>query len=189
MLTNIKHCIPQNRNILLIDHDIRHEINALSKLKADFRELCITGLLDMFQITSQVLPYFALTLGELLTEVECPHSWLHNAGNDANFTLRALLLLAVRSCNEPSRDGLSCLLNEAAKTPIPLGSPGEEEILAQQKARKAQERAEKMAKRYRNPTRKYQSKLWSVEKQEEIRAERAAKRLLKEEQSQNSQPL
>lgn len=51
MLTNIKHCIPQNRNILLIGHDIRHEISALSKLKADFRELCITGLLDTFQIT------------------------------------------------------------------------------------------------------------------------------------------
>lgn len=130
-------------------------------------------------MTSQVLPYFALTLGELLTELECPHSWLHNAGNDANFILRALLLLAVRSCNGSSRDGLSCLLNEVAKTPIPLRSPGEEEILAQQKARKAQERAEKMAKRYRN-TPKYQSKLWSDEKQEEIRAERAAKRLLKE---------
>lgn len=51
MLTNIKHCIPQNRNILLIGHDIRHEINALSKLQANFRELCITGLLDTFQIT------------------------------------------------------------------------------------------------------------------------------------------
>lgn len=51
MLTNIKHCIPQNRNIFLIGHDIRHEINAWSKLKADFRELCITGLLDTFRIT------------------------------------------------------------------------------------------------------------------------------------------
>lgn len=131
---------------------------------------------------SQVLPYFALTLGELLTELECPHSWLHNAGNDANYTLRALLLLAVRS-HKASRDDLPCILNEAAKTCIPLHSPGEEEILAQQKAHKAKERAEKMAKRFRN-TRKYQSKLWSVEKQEEIRAERAAKRLLKAEQSQ-----
>lgn len=51
MLTNIKHCIPQNRNVLLIGHDIRHEISALWKLKADFRELRITGLLDTFQIT------------------------------------------------------------------------------------------------------------------------------------------
>lgn len=51
MLTNIKHCIPQNRNILLIGHDIKHEINALSKLKADFQELRVTGLLDTFQIT------------------------------------------------------------------------------------------------------------------------------------------
>lgn len=139
-------------------------------------------------IISQVLPYFALTLGELLTELECPHNWLHNAGNDANFTLRALLLLATRSCDETSRNDLSCFLNETAKAPIPLRSPGEEEILAQQKAHKAQERAEKMAKRYRN-TRKYQSKLWSVEKQEDIRAERAAKRQLKQEQSHNSQPL
>lgn len=138
-------------------------------------------------ITSQVLPYFALTLGELLTELECPHNWLHNAGNDANFTLRALLLLAVRSCNDTSRDGLSCLLNEIAKTLVPLRSPGEEETLAQQKAHKAQERAAKMAKRYKT-TRKYQSKLWGVEKQEEIRFERATKRLLKEEQAHNSRP-
>lgn len=136
----------------------------------------------LLTITSQVFPYFALTLGELLTELECPHNWLHNAGNDANFTLRALLLLAVRSCNETSKDDLSYLLNEVAKTLVPLRSPGEEEILAQQKAHKARERVEKMAKRYRN-TRKYQSKLWSVEKQDEIRAERAAKRLLKEEKS------
>lgn len=50
MLTNIKHCIPQNRNILLVGHDIRHEINALSKLKADFQELRITGLLDTFRM-------------------------------------------------------------------------------------------------------------------------------------------
>lgn len=136
----------------------------------------------LLTITSQVLPYFALALGELLTELECPHNWLHNAGNDANFTLRALLLLAVRSCRDKSKDDLSHLLSEAAKTLIPLRSPGEEEILAQQKAHKAQERAEKRAKRFRN-TRKYQSKLWSVEKQDEIRAERAAKRLLKEGQS------
>lgn len=51
MLTNIQHCIPQNRNILLVGHDIRHDINALSKLKADFQELCITGLLDTFRMT------------------------------------------------------------------------------------------------------------------------------------------
>lgn len=50
MLTNIKHCIAQNRNILLIGHDIKHEINALSRLKADFQELRVTGLLDTFQI-------------------------------------------------------------------------------------------------------------------------------------------
>lgn len=134
-------------------------------------------------MTSQVLPYFALTLGELLSELKCPHNWLHNAGNDANYTLRALLLLAIRSCHETSRYDLLYLLNEAAMALIPLRSPGEEEILAQQKAHKSKERAEKMAKRFRN-TRKYQSKLWSVEKQEEIRAERAAKRLLKAKQSQ-----
>lgn len=65
-----------------------------------------------------------------------------------------------------------------------LRSPGEEEILARQQIHKAKEKAEKMTKRFRN-TRKYQSKLWSVEKQEEIRAERAAEKLLKKEQAAN----
>jgi hypothetical protein len=35
-------------------------------------------------------------LGHLLQELDCPFGYLHNAGNDANYTLRALLLLMVR---------------------------------------------------------------------------------------------
>lgn len=34
----------------------------------------------------------------LLSELQCPFGYLHGAGNDANYTLRALLLLAIRGC-------------------------------------------------------------------------------------------
>lgn len=122
-------------------------------------------------------------------ELQCPYNWFHNGGNDANFTLRALLLLAVRSYDQADKDDWLNILDEAARTPLPLCSPGEEDVLAKQKAQGLEERKqgiakrrEKKAKRCKN-TRKYQSRLWSVEEQEEIRAERAAKRRLKEEQA------
>lgn len=41
-------------------------------------------------------PGKGLRLGHLLQELDCPFGYLHNAGNDANYTLRALLLLTVR---------------------------------------------------------------------------------------------
>jgi hypothetical protein len=37
-------------------------------------------------------------LGLLLQELNCPFGYLHNAGNDANYGLRALLLLMLRGC-------------------------------------------------------------------------------------------
>jgi hypothetical protein len=35
------------------------------------------------------------SLERVLERLECPHAHMHSAGNDANFTLRALLLLGV----------------------------------------------------------------------------------------------
>jgi hypothetical protein len=48
------------------------------------------------------------TLGRLLGELKCPKSSarLHNAGNDANFTLRALVLLAIKGYEQQRLDTL-----------------------------------------------------------------------------------
>lgn len=51
MLLNVQRCIPRDRNVVLVGHDVRHEISALSKLNIDFRESCILGFLDTFRIT------------------------------------------------------------------------------------------------------------------------------------------
>lgn len=52
MLNSIIQCIPRDRNVLLVGHDVRHELHALSKLRIEFRELRISGLLDTFKITN-----------------------------------------------------------------------------------------------------------------------------------------
>jgi hypothetical protein len=36
------------------------------------------------------------SLRELLTVLKCPFQHMHIAGNDANFTLRALLMLSIK---------------------------------------------------------------------------------------------
>ncbi|KAM6487210.1 hypothetical protein HDV62DRAFT_349305 [Trichoderma sp. SZMC 28011] len=177
MLTSIMQCIPLDRKVLLVGHDIRHEIRILRQLKFDFSRFDITGSIDTFRIAQQILPYFSLSLGELLTELQCPHNWLHNGGNDAHFTLRALLLLAERSC--PGHVGINNNLSRAvasARLPMPHISPGEAEMKAQEQLTAARKREKKRTKRIKN-TRKYQSKSWGPEIIEQIRAERAVKKL------------
>ncbi|KHN94480.1 Polynucleotidyl transferase [Metarhizium album ARSEF 1941] len=184
VLDQIKALIPTDRNVILVGHDIRHEVHVLSNIGFNLQGL---QCLDTFRITGQVLPHFSLTLGELLTELGCPYSWLHNGGNDANFTLRALLLLGIKASQDQAeakggRDEKLQLMEEVARSPIPSISPGEAELVAQEKASAAEKRAVKTAKRFKN-TRKYQSRFWSAEKQAEIRAERTAMRLAKAELS------
>lgn len=163
MLANIQNCIPQKQYVYFVGHDIRHDLHALYKLKFKF-EGSVFGVFDTMKIAGEVLPYFSLSLLELLLELGCPFDRLHNGGNDANFTLRALLLLAVRHCNNQLIvEERLATFEEIASTPIP--------VLA-----KDGRVAKKKEKRYRK-SRKYQSKSWSSEKQEEIRAERAARRL------------
>jgi hypothetical protein len=178
VIDQLRALIPKDRNVILVGHDIRNDVYILLRLGFDLRGL---ECLDTFRIAGEVLPYFSLRLGELLTELGCPHNWLHNGGNDAHFTLRALLLLAVKaSLNQVQGNAKLALLEDLALSPMPSISPGEEELVAQEKAAAAQKRALKLAKRYKN-TRKYQSRFWSAEQQAEIRAERAARRLAKAE--------
>ncbi|KAK8087558.1 hypothetical protein PG997_002519 [Apiospora hydei] len=84
MAHQISSLIPHGRDVILVGHDIRHETHILSGLGFHRKIECC---LDTFRITGHVLPYFMLKLGELLTELDCPYSRLHNGGNDANFTL------------------------------------------------------------------------------------------------------
>jgi hypothetical protein len=76
---------------------------------------------NMFKANSIFLnrapPMTSFNLGALLAELKCPHetSDLHNAGNDATFTLHAMVMLAIkgsesREMNLAERENLKCLL-------------------------------------------------------------------------------
>lgn len=171
ILENIKSLFPPSRKFVLVGHDIRHDLRALTALGADFQDPII-GVLDTSWITHEVLPFFALSLGELLTELECPFDKLHCAGNDAHFTLRALLLLVVKDCSkraDTENRGMVDTLERIAFNPIPFRA--DPEVAATKK------KAKRLAK-----SRKHQSRLWDAEAQAQIRAERVAKRLANDSQ-------
>ena len=60
-----------------------------------FRSL-VGGFPDVGRIALKILPNIAITLSSILSELRCHFQNLHTAGNDAYFTLRVLLLLAIR---------------------------------------------------------------------------------------------
>jgi hypothetical protein len=125
ILSKIEESLPKGRNILLVGHGIRLELRILKGLGFNFQGLGISGCLDTFQITSKVLPYFTLTLGELLKKLDYPHNKLHNAGNNETFTLRALLLLTVRSQGNYNTSATQPLahLQSIASLPLPTRTP------------------------------------------------------------------
>lgn len=88
----IKSLLPWTRQVVLVGHDIDNDLRALDSLQFDYSGFRI---LDTVRISREVFPRSSLTLSRLLLKLECPHSRLHCAGNDANFTPRALILLAI----------------------------------------------------------------------------------------------
>ncbi|KAK6535011.1 hypothetical protein TWF281_006309 [Arthrobotrys megalospora] len=98
ILEKIQAIIPDSRSVILIGHDIIWDLRALSHLNPRFQKY---RYLDTQHIASQVLPLKDqnknYALHRLLTYFNCPFYKLHCAGNDANFTLRLLLLLATFS--------------------------------------------------------------------------------------------
>jgi hypothetical protein len=95
ILSKINDClrIYQNRSIILVGHGASSDLAALKALGFDFQENLVIAKLDTYQLARD-LQMGQLTLKNLLMELECPCDLkFHNAGNDANFTLRALLLL------------------------------------------------------------------------------------------------
>ncbi|KUJ17302.1 uncharacterized protein LY89DRAFT_570040, partial [Mollisia scopiformis] len=94
MLQCIKKVIPRDRNIILVGHGFSHDVAALQSLGFDF----YTSILGHFDtdVIARRLKFEDVSLGAVLKELGCPTLNLHNAGNDANFTLRALILLGIR---------------------------------------------------------------------------------------------
>lgn len=100
------------------------------------------------------------SLGNLLAQLQCPFDRLHNAGNDAHFTLRAALLMASRGLSH-SR---CSILDRIARYPHPRAKMNCHE-------RGALKQAKRRAK-----TKEYQSQFWDLAQQESICEERRVKK-------------
>lgn len=67
------------------------------------KEYNIVGMFDTYYLARQVFGPPGIHRGHLrnlLCQLKCTFAKLHTAGNDANFTLQALLLLVVECCRK-----------------------------------------------------------------------------------------
>ncbi|GES66638.1 polynucleotidyl transferase [Aspergillus terreus] len=117
MRAAIEACMPQYRNIILVGHDINNELIALRNLHFDFEQFPM-DVIDTQWVAKEVGGFPSLQLRRVLQELDCPYERLHCAGNDAHFTLRALLLLAARACAGNEKEEHIRLWEDIAKRPI-----------------------------------------------------------------------
>ena len=94
------------RNIVIVGQSTRHDLKILQRIGVNVYDVApVLAILDTHSIArnqfgaNSSTPLTSFTLGALLAELKCPYesSDLHNAGNDATFTLQALLMLVIRS--------------------------------------------------------------------------------------------
>lgn len=107
---SIEKLVDRTRNIVLVGHGFAADLHVLKALGFDL-ETSIAGFLDTEAEARAIFgPPDArggLRLGRVLARLKCAVGGCHVAGNDANFTLQALLLLAAEaySGSEDSLDG------------------------------------------------------------------------------------
>jgi hypothetical protein len=182
MLKSVKSLVPPDRQVVFVSHDIQHDLRALDLLGFDFSAFNITTL-DTQSVSAEVISHESLTLRRLLLTLGCPFTKLHCGGNDANFTLKALLLLAVRDyVIQSGIERRLAIIKEIALSPLPhyVRLQTETTGITSFSSTDSQTRAAKKRSKRLQRSRKHQSKLWDTEMQETIRAERAAKRLAAE---------
>jgi hypothetical protein len=158
--------VRRDRNIVLVGHGFGGDLAALSSLGFDF-QTSVIGILDTANISSE-LGMERSTLGRLLGDLECPKSSarLHNAGNDANFTLRALILLAIKGYRQQLKLDAFMVKEEVVARMEALQALAMTPLPGVRQPKK---------KRLRK---KHIAKSWSLEKQEEIREGRRQKRTI-----------
>ncbi|KAH8670365.1 hypothetical protein BGZ60DRAFT_538068 [Tricladium varicosporioides] len=103
---NLNATIAKDRNIVLVVYGGHQDLLLLKDINMDILPVCI---IDIQKASQSVLQLSRrLSLEELVTTLSCPFKYLHIAGNDANFTLRAMLLLVVKdSQHDAALNGLS----------------------------------------------------------------------------------
>jgi len=158
ILSKINDClrIYQNRSIILVGHGASSDLAALKALGFDFQEKLVIAKLATYQLARD-LQMGQLTLKNLLMELNCPCNLkFHNAGNDANFTLQALLLLGIKAIGAAES-------NQTSERVEILWWIAMEEVLSRKKKRCIRRKA---------------AKTRTLEEQQEIRAKRRQQREL-----------
>ncbi|KUJ10051.1 uncharacterized protein LY89DRAFT_760882 [Mollisia scopiformis] len=96
-----------DRDVVLVVYDGYNDLWLLDELKVKLEPVAV---LDPQKAAHDVLQsQYQRSLNDLLIELDCHFNFLHVAGNDANFTLRALLMIAVKgshgiSLNDSQKD-------------------------------------------------------------------------------------
>jgi len=86
---------------VLVGHDVKNDVSMLRKLGFDVYNMPGLITLDTAVIYRAYKGLWnSVSLGSVLEELAIEPWFLHNAGNDAVYTLQALIGLAVRSASE-----------------------------------------------------------------------------------------
>lgn len=117
-MLKIMSLVPPDRKVTFIGHDIQHDLRALDLLNFDFSIFNIT-ILDTQSLCKDIISHESHTLRRLLLTLGCPFTKLHCGGNDADFTLKALLLLAVEALNKSEVERRLAIIKEIALSPLP----------------------------------------------------------------------
>lgn len=89
----------QRRPLIIVGHGITADLGFLANMNVDVAE--IKGFVRCIDTQDMDQCWRGLTnsrsLGTVLNDLHLAHSNLHNAGNDAAYTLQAMLAIAVRA--------------------------------------------------------------------------------------------
>ena len=101
--------------MVLICHGLQSELRILDDLGVFLEDLPITGVIDTHEVSRDVLGHSG-SLEHLLSTLSIPwrYGMMHNAGNDAHYTMRLLLALLQIRHGDPT----GCF-NELARQPLP----------------------------------------------------------------------
>ena len=99
----IRSLVPPERKVAFVGHGIMNDLLVLQALGFQFSDNHM-AFMNTLHVANEVFGCWAGPLRDLLRELDCPHSRLHCAGNDANFTLKALLLLAAQKLEKEDGD-------------------------------------------------------------------------------------
>ncbi|KAL2693495.1 hypothetical protein Neosp_000055 [[Neocosmospora] mangrovei] len=157
LVHRIDRALPKDRPVILVGHAVNNELDVFHALGYTLAHPNIE-VIDTFLVANEVFEPWRCSLGALLRRLRCPVARLHSAGNDANFTLRAALILAVYTYPGQDHPAVGRLrqiaLSHSTSTPGELFGPAK-----------------------KKPRKKRQSKPLSLARQNKIRERRAAWRI------------